>query len=611
MKTRRPFTRLINALLLVASACHITAAESSVKEDAQMAVGNPQAYPEFAGNVISTDTRPMVHPGDRSPGGRDHFRGNAGSYLEIGAARAEAILKLGKPISRNTITATDKPIKAYCLDFNWVGRARRKRFAPPGTWAGADPAAHVAWYKAMGANVIQTFCLSNNGYAWYKNGIVPEQPGLKHDFLAEVVRLGHNENMLVFGYFCAQANGKWCKDHPDQTYGEGGHSIVFTDSYLDYLSKAIADALNKTGIDGFMVDWMWMPSRRSTKGKWIEAEKNLYAQLMGEPFPGEDNLGEKEGIYSRKAIDRCWKAIRQAAIDANPDCIIWLTVNNLRHPHIAGSDMLKEADWLMNEAGDMRGIEKARAMIGEHTRLITCMAAWNGQDAAERVPEALAAGVGLYGFTMPAKGDGRVPLESIFSAQISQLSGDARNIAVLARAYHGMSVDAVWKDGKFIEPDPPPPFRVSFARRGRGHQDTASLRYDTGTATVSVTTPYNKGKGHLKRIGDAVWPKHLAVRLQKRPGTAAAARVFRMHNGRSGFLVLLADSKRGLYGTLDEEPVLKGGRIPADSADEKGVKYEEIPVSVSVKRTDSFVEITIPPVIGADSAETLVFDWGP
>jgi hypothetical protein len=23
----------------------------------------------------------------------------------------------------------------------------------------------------MGANVIQTFCIPNNGYAWYKNGI--------------------------------------------------------------------------------------------------------------------------------------------------------------------------------------------------------------------------------------------------------------------------------------------------------------------------------------------------------------------------------------------------------------------------------------------------------
>jgi hypothetical protein len=31
----------------------------------------------------------------------------------------------------------------------------------------------------MGVNTIQTFIVSCNGYAWYKNGVVPEQPGLK------------------------------------------------------------------------------------------------------------------------------------------------------------------------------------------------------------------------------------------------------------------------------------------------------------------------------------------------------------------------------------------------------------------------------------------------
>ena len=80
-----------------------------------------------------------------------------------------------------------KDIKAYCLDFNW-GPGGPNAFAKPGLWADADPAQHVAWYRAMGVNVIQTFCVSCNGYAWYKNGVVPEQPGLKHDFLPEVVK---------------------------------------------------------------------------------------------------------------------------------------------------------------------------------------------------------------------------------------------------------------------------------------------------------------------------------------------------------------------------------------------------------------------------------------
>lgn len=58
-----------------------------------------------------------------------------------------------------------KDIKAYDIDFNW-GPGGVNGFAKPGLWADADPAKHVAWYKAMGVNVIQTFCVSCNGYSF-------------------------------------------------------------------------------------------------------------------------------------------------------------------------------------------------------------------------------------------------------------------------------------------------------------------------------------------------------------------------------------------------------------------------------------------------------------
>ena len=63
-------------------------------------------------------------------------------------------------------------VKAFCIDFNW-GPGGENGFAPPGMWADADPAAHVRWYKRLGANTIQTFCVSCNGYAWYRGGKVP------------------------------------------------------------------------------------------------------------------------------------------------------------------------------------------------------------------------------------------------------------------------------------------------------------------------------------------------------------------------------------------------------------------------------------------------------
>ena len=62
--------------------------------EAQMAVGNAEKYPEFKGNVVSIDTRPMCKPADQSPGGRDRYSGNAATYLEIGDAMAEAMLGL-------------------------------------------------------------------------------------------------------------------------------------------------------------------------------------------------------------------------------------------------------------------------------------------------------------------------------------------------------------------------------------------------------------------------------------------------------------------------------------------------------------------------------------
>jgi len=101
-----------------------------------------------------------------------------------------------------------EPIRAFCIDFNW-GPGGVNAFAGPGVWADACPEKHVAWYRALGANVIQTFAVSCNGYGWYRGGVVPPQPGLRHDFLTEVVRLGRLQGMKVMGYFCVGANTRW------------------------------------------------------------------------------------------------------------------------------------------------------------------------------------------------------------------------------------------------------------------------------------------------------------------------------------------------------------------------------------------------------------------
>lgn len=344
-----------------------------------------------------------------------------------------------------------EPLKAYCLDFNW-GEGGPNGFARPGLWADADPAKHVAWYKALGANVMQTFCVSCNGYAWYKQGVVPEQPGLKHDFLTESVRIGHQQGLRVLGYFCLGANTKWGQDHPDLSYGiPSAPHIPYTDEYLAYLDAAIRDAVGKTGLDGFMIDWLWQPDRKATGGKWLACEKQLYAQLLGQPFPGEDKLSQEQDVaYGRRALDRCWGVVHKAAKEANPACIIWLSSNDPTHPHVANSRLYQQVDWLMNEAGDIDRVQALQPMIGKHTRLLTCLANWNAKDPTAIVPVALQAGIGLYGFTRP-QADSLVPLESCLTQPVSQLTGDARNIGALSRAYRGVPLDWVQNDqGKFV-----------------------------------------------------------------------------------------------------------------------------------------------------------------
>ena len=65
--------------------------------DAQMAVGNPEKHPEFAGNMTSIDTRPFYRSPERSPGAPAVcYNTNAESFLEIGEAMGKTMLELLK-----------------------------------------------------------------------------------------------------------------------------------------------------------------------------------------------------------------------------------------------------------------------------------------------------------------------------------------------------------------------------------------------------------------------------------------------------------------------------------------------------------------------------------
>ena len=333
-------------------------------------------------------------------------------------------------------------IKAFCLDFNWD----QGKFAHPGHWADADPEEHIRWYESLGANVVQTFAVSCNGYAWYKHGFVPAQPGLKHDFLPEMVKLGHKRGMLVTGYFCVGANSKWGNDHPDLCYqSTSNYQIPLTDQYLDYLCLSMEDAITKTGMDGYMIDWVWNPADELRKAGWLPAEKKLFEQLTGKQFPasGQPDAGEKLE-YERKAIARCWQRIKASRDRANSRCIIWLSCYNFADPTVTNSKMLQEVDWSMNESPDPKLFQIAKSVAGAHTRMVQNVVGWSAHDALKFLANSDNRKLDMYGFAAPRPSSLLPPIQDYLSKPAAcfkgtdQASVNDRNIAALARFYRGM-----------------------------------------------------------------------------------------------------------------------------------------------------------------------------
>lgn len=279
----------------------------------------------------------------------------------------------------------DRPVHAFCIDFNWSGRGYAG-LALPEDYAGAKASDHFKWYKDHNVNTIQSFCVSHNGYAWYDSKIAPKVPGLEGNFLKELVDLGHADGMRVMGYFSPATNVYWKEQHPDEIYDNGSmFHVVYTKKYLEYLGKVIGEAVRETGIDGFMIDALFTAPRDMNEPmKWMPCEQEMYVELFGEPFPGVENITEETVMeFKRRSVERCWDTIRRAAKSAHSDCVVWLTCHDLTHPQLReGSRIYKEADWLMNENSDPAYLEKVRAMAGEETTLIQCIAGWVNHDAS-------------------------------------------------------------------------------------------------------------------------------------------------------------------------------------------------------------------------------------
>jgi len=383
-----------------------------------------------------------------------------------------------------------QPIRSYCIDFNWVLKKDGNVFPESGHWADADPAAHVKWYKEIGANCIQTFILSANGYAWYKGGPIPEQSGLKHDFLPEVVRLGHKESMLVMGYYCIGANTLWGKLHPEQSYGTPSWMhIPLTKEYIDYLCVSVEDVLKRVDIDGFMLDWMV-----NTSGEWLDCEKTMYAELMGAPFPGADKVTPADlEKFNALAVKRCWTRVRDTARKIKPDCILW--PNGLNHLNLEG------VDWLLNEGPDVETTEAARLKLnGRPVRLIQNQVGWRSHDARKVFCNPVHRARDFYGFAAPYDNGLPLPVAEYLSKPVEafkavdKMTINDRNIAALIRFYLG----------KPVEPPPPWPeaLRCEYLENPLGidaAKPRLSWKIETSAfATLPADKTADKGNSKLE-----------------------------------------------------------------------------------------------------------------
>ena len=216
---------------------------------------------------------------------------------------------------------------------------------------------------------------------------------------------------------------------------------------------------------------------------------------------------------------------------------------------------------------------------------------------------------------------------------------------MLARAYHGASLDAMWADGKFVEPDTRPPFRIKFKRR-RGFQDTARIEFDQDSASVTIRNPYQSGRAELTRTGDA-WPAEVTIRLLKRnpeDPKDAGPRSFRMANGRIALGMTFEGERKIIAGKLEgqldlgkpwgEEEFLtkqcletnarlqlpnsgeiegqtrsalrKQGQPPLSGKPESPVTLKDIRVSSEGEA----LEIVVPAAVAAGNPDSLVIEWG-
>lgn len=261
-------------------------------------------------------------------------------------------------------------IKAFSIDLNSDALGQP---SAPGLFAHVNAEEHVKWCRDLGANAIQTFCVSLNGYAWYRSKVAPVAPGMNGDFLNEQIELAHRQDMEVHGYFCLAGNAWYqCHNREETSSVDRRKAIPLTAKYVDYFCRMIEEAVRENDLDGILIDWF-----EEIEPIWIPAEKQLFTEIMGKAFPEKplvddrldlkyDWFGElsapryfSEDVildFRKRATLNAWNRISAVVRKANPACKLWLNVpfHEPEEPMWVDSPILKEVDMMLTERCDTR-----------------------------------------------------------------------------------------------------------------------------------------------------------------------------------------------------------------------------------------------------------------
>jgi len=129
-----------------------------------------------------------------------------------------------------------------------------------------DPKEYIETYKAAHIDSIIVFAKGHWGECYYDTKVGHKHPGLKGDMLAEMVELGHQNDMEVAAYYslgfdtwAAIQNPDWAERYEDGTpkrvtANKKWHNVCCNTPYHDYALAQLAEIASGYDVDGLFID---------------------------------------------------------------------------------------------------------------------------------------------------------------------------------------------------------------------------------------------------------------------------------------------------------------------------------------------------------------------